>query len=174
MIHSISEIITNDSVAKNPNDLKFVRSRVLDTLREIIYLTSASSELNEKVLVEFLYICNELMSQNATIVKSLLYLLLKTRMLIDNKTKTMERNSQESIHFDPSLHKAFDQSWKFSNKVVPEMETREQTKVDSLTLKKLKLKSLDCTPGSCSTDASSQSQDYGFFDDDSWKGPHKQ
>jgi hypothetical protein len=111
--------------------------------------------------------CNEIMSQNATIVKSLSYLLLKTRRLIDKKTKTMERNSQESNHSDPSLHKAFDQSWKVFNKVVPEIETHKQTKVDSITLKKLNLKSLVCTRGSCSTDASSESEEYGFFDDDS-------
>jgi hypothetical protein len=154
-------------VARNPSDLKIVISHVLDTLREIISLTRASSELNENVSVEFLCTCNEIISHNATMVKSLSYLLLKTRMLIDDKTKTMDRNSQKSTHFDPSLHIAFDQSWKVSNKVVPELEIRKQIKVESITLKKPFLRSLDCRSGSGSTDTTFQSQDYGFFDEDS-------
>jgi hypothetical protein len=172
LIRSIGEIITDEFLARNQNDLKFVRSCILETIRDIINLTSTSTGLNENVLVEYLSICNEIRFQNHTLATSLTYLLMKTSVLIDNKTEIMEQNSQQSTHFNPSLRdQSCDQSRKVSNAVVPEIVIHKQIKVDCINFRKPYLKSLDCTCSvSSSTDKLSQSQDYGFFDEDSWKG----
>jgi hypothetical protein len=194
LIRSIREIVTDDFLARHQNDLRFVRGCIVETLRDIITLTSSSTGLNENVLAEYLSICNEIKFYNRILTTSLAYLLMKTSMHIDNKTEIMERNSQQSTHFNPSLHEAFDQSRnqlrdqspnqscdqprnqsrKVSNAVAPEIVIHKQIKVDCINLRKPHLRSLDCvSPASGSTNECSQSQDYGFFDEDSCKSSRK-
>lgn len=165
LICSISEMITDDSLAKGQNDLKIVRAHIINKMRDIVKLINASSGLDNNVSVEYIYACKEIENYSATLASGLSFVMMKTEILIKEKTTfRMEWNSPQSSHSDRLLNNS---SWKVSNTVVPEVVTRESTLTNTVTFHKPIFRDFEGALRSRSTDSNNLSLDYGFFDDDS-------